>query len=172
VITGAERRGDEPGGASTGPSPIFEKPVTPVTTGDRDPLAFTESVARLLALPLDAFAGAGHGLEIRVLWWPRPLYFVAAENDVAVLAGEGVSRGAIWTAGELADLMAVSGITTAGARTVALAKLTVAGEVAEVRVIAPLPCHVCKGRSWWRSTAGRTVCRTCHPPAPGAEAGG
>ncbi len=124
---------------------------------------------RVLGMPLNRLDRV---LKVRVPWWPEALWFVPAETDAEALAAEGVSRGVIWTAGELADLMAVPGITTAGARTVALAKLAIAGEVAEVRAIAPLPCHVCKRWSGWRSTAGRTVCRTCHPPAPGVEAGG
>jgi hypothetical protein len=31
-------------------------------------------------------------------------------------------------------------------------------------------CWTCGGQWFWRSTAGRVVCRRCHPPAPGAEA--
>jgi hypothetical protein len=31
-------------------------------------------------------------------------------------------------------------------------------------------CLACKGSNFWVSRYGRRVCRTCHPPAPGAEA--
>jgi hypothetical protein len=31
-------------------------------------------------------------------------------------------------------------------------------------------CWTCGGRRFWRSTAGRVVCRRCHPRPPGAEA--
>jgi hypothetical protein len=43
---------------------------------------------------------------------------------------------------------------------------------------APVLCFLCRGTSFWRGmvryTDGRTrpgpwICRTCHPPAPGAE---
>jgi len=39
----------------------------------------------------------------------------------------------------------------------------------------PLPsptqrtCYCCKGTDFWLSIHGGTVCRRCHPPAPGAE---
>lgn len=39
------------------------------------------------------------------------------------------------------------------------------GEV-ELEVVT---CFTCRGADWWDSTAGQTVCRRCHPPAPGAE---
>jgi hypothetical protein len=33
------------------------------------------------------------------------------------------------------------------------------------RSTADGPCPACHRSSWWTSTAGRTVCRLCHPPA-------
>ena len=33
----------------------------------------------------------------------------------------------------------------------------------------PPRCFNCKGQDLWRSRHGVTVCRRCHPPAPGAE---
>lgn len=94
---------------------------------------FPETVARLLGLPLDHFAEAGACLQVRVPWWPEPLWFVATEADAEALVRGGVSRGRVWTAGELMDLLAVPGVTQDQARTVALAKLEFGGQVVEVR---------------------------------------
>ena len=30
-------------------------------------------------------------------------------------------------------------------------------------------CYCCSSKDFWRSKAGRVICRVCHPPAPGAE---
>ena len=32
-------------------------------------------------------------------------------------------------------------------------------------------CSMCRGEDFWTSRWGVVNCRTCHPPAPGAEAG-
>ena len=34
---------------------------------------------------------------------------------------------------------------------------------------AQSPCRACRGSDYWKSVQGEKVCRTCHPPAPGAE---
>ena len=93
--------------------------------------------AKLLALPLDAFATTDASVEVRVTWLPQPLWFVPIEVDAEALIAEGISRGQIWTAGELRDLLAIPGITPAGARTIALAKIEFDGEVTEVRPTRP-----------------------------------
>jgi len=33
---------------------------------------------------------------------------------------------------------------------------------------SPVVCYVCRGTDFWIGT-GKTTCRRCHPPAPGAE---
>lgn len=33
------------------------------------------------------------------------------------------------------------------------------------------PCYCCGNTDYWKSKAGRVICRVCHPPAPGAEGG-
>lgn len=34
----------------------------------------------------------------------------------------------------------------------------------------PGACPTCGGSDFWASRFGERICRTCHPPAPGAEA--
>jgi hypothetical protein len=89
-------------------------------------------MARLLGLPLEAFATADHCLEVRVPWVSEPLWFVPTEADAEDLAEEGIHRGRTWTASELRDLLAIPGITKAQARTIALTKLAFAGDVVAV----------------------------------------
>jgi hypothetical protein len=54
----------------------------------------------------------------------------------------------------------------------ALADETRAHKAAIVAALAPTPasvvCYWCHGVSFWQGS-GALVCRTCHPPAPGAE---
>lgn len=149
-----------PPGTRTAPAP---------SSPDALPGADPAEVSRVLALPLDQLDAM---LTVRVPWWPSLLYFVPDKADAEALVAAGeATRGAVWTRRELLDLLAVPGLTKAGVQTVALAKLAVAGEVAEVRAAGPPCCYACKGQRWWRSTAGRTVCATCHPPAaPGLVA--
>ena len=35
----------------------------------------------------------------------------------------------------------------------------------------PGSCDLCGGEDFWTSRWGVVICRACHPPAPGAEAG-
>jgi hypothetical protein len=91
------------------------------------------AVARLLGLPLDAFAEAGEMLEVRVPRAPSTLWFVSDGRTAETLVGEGVSRGQVWTADELLDLLSIPSITAATVRTVTLAKLGVDGEVTALR---------------------------------------
>jgi hypothetical protein len=102
-------------------------------------LRLDPEVGRVLGLPLDQLDRV---LEIRVPWWPDPLWFVPAEADAEILVHEGISRGRIWTAGELRDLLSIPGITKASARRVAEAKLAMDGDVTVVRpVAAPGPAQ-------------------------------
>ena len=98
---------------------------------------FAEAVTWLLGLPLDAFAGAGHLLEVRVPWHQVTLWLVPDEGAVQRLEAEGLSRGRIWTSQEVADLLSVPGIARESARMVALAKLGFDGVVTEVRTSGP-----------------------------------
>jgi hypothetical protein len=99
--------------------------------GDPD---FPETVARLLALPLAAFAEAGEILEVRVPWHSAPVYFAPDKAAAQALIEEGqAGRGEAWTARELLDLLGLPDLTPEQARSVALAKVAFAGEVVEVR---------------------------------------
>src|SRR5262249_44300179 len=94
---------------------------------------FSEAVARLLGLRLDAFAGAGYMLEVRVPWNSTTLWFVPDDVAAEALVAEGVSRGRIWTSGELLDLLSIPTIGSAGVQTIARTKLAVDGDVRTVR---------------------------------------
>jgi len=98
---------------------------------------FAEVVTWLLGLPLDAFAGAGHLLEVQVPWHRVTLWLVPDAGAAQSLDAEGVSRGRIWTSAELEDLLSIPGLTRESTRTVALAKLEFDGEVTEIRPSSP-----------------------------------
>jgi hypothetical protein len=98
---------------------------------------FAETVGRLLALSLGAFAQAGQRLGIRVPWDPEPLWFVPTPEDAnTVTADEGVNPGRIWTASALRQLLA-AGITPEGARWIAQTR--VAFETEDVVISPPRP---------------------------------
>lgn len=119
------------------PAPLGGTPVLP---GPPAAPSATDAAAglreRLIELPLDAFAKAGHCLEVRVPWAPDALWFVPTEADAETLAREGIHRGRIWTATELRDVLAIPGITKAQARTIAQTKLAVEGDMVAVELTA------------------------------------
>ncbi|MBI3455461.1 MAG: hypothetical protein HY002_06710 [Candidatus Rokubacteria bacterium] len=92
--------------------------------------------APLLALPLPDFAKAGQSLEVRVAWWPEPLWFVPDESAAEGLVAEGISRGVIWTARELLDLLALSP-TPETAQTIARARAAFDGEILDLQPATP-----------------------------------
>jgi hypothetical protein len=121
--------------------------------------------ARALTLPIDRLDRV---LRITAPWLDVPLYFVpeAEDSEALVVAGEA-TRGAVWTRRELLEVLTVR-LSKAAVRRVALARVLFDGELGEVAL--PL-CYACRGRDWWRARDQRRVCRRCHPPVPGAEAG-
>jgi len=62
---------------------------------------FAETVARLVAMPLDRYAHEGAPLEIQVPRLEQTLWFVPDARQAEGMIFEGVSRGRIWTAEEL-----------------------------------------------------------------------
>jgi ribosomal protein S27AE len=83
-----------------------------------------------------------------------------------VVAGEA-TRGAVWTRRELLEVLTVR-LSKAVVRRVVLARVLFDGELGEVALAV---CYACRGRDWWRARDQRRVCRRCHPPVSGAEAG-
>ena len=102
--------------------------VADLRPGDAD---FAETVARLVAMPLDRYAHEGAPLEIQVPWLGQTLWFVPDERQSEAMINEGVRRGRIWTAEELMRVVPVP--TRDVVQTIAIAKLTLDGDVTEVR---------------------------------------
>ena len=98
--------------------------------------AFAAAVLQRLALPLDAFAEAGHMLAMRVPWDAHPPWFVPTAVDGEPLLAEGVNPGRLWTAAALRQLLA-AGLTRAGVRRIAHARITFEAE--EVVIMPPTP---------------------------------
>lgn len=92
---------------------------------------FAETVARLVAMPLDRYAHEGVPLEIQVPWLGQTLWFVPDERQADTIMGEGVRRGRIWTADELMHVLLVA--TREDIQTISIAKLTMDGDVIETR---------------------------------------
>jgi hypothetical protein len=99
--------------------------------------AFAATVRQLLALPLDAFAGAGQMFQIRVPWDAEPLWFVPTPEDAKqILVAEGVNPGRIWTANALRQLLA-AGFTRESVRRIAQTRI--AFEAEDVVISPPRP---------------------------------
>lgn len=47
--------------------------------------------------------------------------------------------------------------------------IRLAGKVKPIQEPAKKICYWCRSTDFWISKYGRTICRVCHPPAPGAE---
>jgi hypothetical protein len=92
---------------------------------------FAETVARLVAMPLDRYAREGAPLEIQVPWLGQTLWFVPDERQAEATISEEVPRGRIWTAEELMRVVPVASRDVV--QTIAIAKLTLDGDVTEVR---------------------------------------
>src|SRR5262249_30874509 len=134
----------------------------PLNTGP-DPA----ELARVLGLPLTRLDRI---LRIAARWLDVPLWFVPEAEDAGALVAAGqATPGAGWTRRELLEVRTAR-LSKVEVRHVTLARVLFDGEIAEVRSVESLACPTCRGgRDWWHSTAGRVICRRCHPPAPGAE---
>lgn len=99
------------------------------------------------------------------------VHLAPTPEAVRELVEAGVPRARVYLPGEMAGLRALFTLPPPR-REVMLRTLDairdVFGEEVEVEVVI---CALCHGTAWWRLPAGQTVCRRCHPPAPGAEAG-
>jgi hypothetical protein len=90
-------------------------------------------IVALLGMSLAEFERGECGIEIRVEWFPKGIWFVPTEVDAVQLVSEGENRGRIWTASELIDLLTTPGLELEDVRTIQAIKEEFDGHLAGVR---------------------------------------
>ncbi len=111
-------------------------PLTPARETDgpiSEPVIPVTAVTKLLEMSLEEFSQQENGIEVRVPWLAKTIWFVPGIDGVERLLAEGIRRGRIWTAAELEDLYSIEDPSKDEIRSIAKLKATFGAEIVGVR---------------------------------------